>query len=182
MDDSLIPMHCDASGHDGGVALKKRKPRAKRAAVASTTAAMAEFAAVAGAGTPATIIHGAVEASPLAVPQSTEATAAHSDEPPGDPHGTLVDGEPIPAELVAEITYHLDALGMDLLVRAELDGTFSPAFIGWDDPETPGETEVSEDLGRMIARMIPAFGYAASHSHTDRGTVVIFDVEALPCN
>jgi chemotaxis protein CheZ len=127
MDDSLIPMHCDASGHDGGVALKKRKPRAKRAAVASTTAAMAEFAAVAGAGTPATIIHGAVEASPLAVPQSTEATAAHSDEPPGDPHGTLVDGEPIPADTVYQRIGHLtrtlhDAL-RELGYDKELQGT-----------------------------------------------------------
>jgi chemotaxis protein CheZ len=127
MDDSLIPMHCDASGHDGGVALKKRKPRAKRAAAASTTAAMAELAAVAGAGTPTTIIHGAVEASPLAVPQSTEVSAARSDEPQGDPHGTLVDSEPIPADAVYQRIGHLtrtlhDAL-RELGYDKELQGT-----------------------------------------------------------
>jgi chemotaxis protein CheZ len=125
MDDSLIPMHCDASGHDGGVALKKRKPRAKRAGAPAPAAI--EVTTESGPATAVTVIHGAVEASPLAVPQSAEALSRAHGEESSPPHAALSGGEPIAADTVYQRIGHLtrtlhDAL-RELGYDKELQGT-----------------------------------------------------------
>jgi len=116
MDDSPITMHCDASGHDAGVALKKpRKPRAKRPAApqaAEVIAAVATDAAPVDAAPP--VIHGAHDAPPL-VHDNGAAPAA---EPLSDP---------IPADEVYQRIGHLtrtlhDAL-RELGYDKELQGT-----------------------------------------------------------
>jgi chemotaxis protein CheZ len=125
MDDSLIPMHCDASGHDGGAALKQRKPRAKRARALAPAAI--EVTTDSGPAKAVTVIHGAVEASPLAMPQPAEAQSRAHGEESSAPHPALIEGEPIAADTVYQRIGHLtrtlhDAL-RELGYDKELQGT-----------------------------------------------------------
>ena len=72
MDDSRFTLRCDASTHDADVALKKRKPRAKRGRVAGASAHPAPSA---------TVVHGGHEA-PVLDPADDAAAGADARVPP----------------------------------------------------------------------------------------------------